>query len=122
MRLLDAGDDTVVVDVARSVRLSATADIPGALWGIRTRPGRAGLRVWPSTPPWLRPRSGGGWRAWRSRSCAALPRADVTALDGGTELWRAHGRPVVQDRTSPPDEEAAIDCYLRPYERSAGIE
>jgi hypothetical protein len=46
----------------------------------------------------------------------------VTALDGGTELWRAHGRPVVKDRTSPPDEEAAIDCYLRPYDRNAGIE
>ena len=32
------------------------------------------------------------------------------------------GRPLVKDRTSPPDDEAAIDCYLRPYDRNTGVE
>ncbi len=52
----------------------------------------------------------------------ALTGGDVAALEGGTEQWQAHGRPLVKDRTSPPDEEACIDCYLRPYDRNAGVE
>ena len=42
-------------------------------------------------------------------------------LDGGTEAWRAFGRPLVKDRTNPPDE-ACIDVYLRPYDRNSGVE
>ena len=35
--------------------------------------------------------------------------------------WRAFGRPLVKDRTTPPDE-ACIDCYLRAYDRNSGVE
>jgi hypothetical protein len=46
---------------------------------------------------------------------------DVRVLDGGTQAWHAFGRPLVKDRTTPPDE-ACIDFYLRPYDRNSGIE
>ena len=42
-------------------------------------------------------------------------------LEGGTEAWHAFGRPLVKDRTTPPDE-ACIDFYLRPYDRNSGVE
>ncbi len=42
-------------------------------------------------------------------------------LEGGTDAWRAFGRPLVKDRTTPPDE-ACIDGYLRAYDRNSGVE
>jgi hypothetical protein len=42
-------------------------------------------------------------------------------LEGGTSAWHAFGRPLVKDRTTPPDE-ACADVYLRPYDRNVGIE
>ena len=45
----------------------------------------------------------------------------MLVLEGGTEAWRAFGRPLVKDRTNPPDE-ACIDAYLRPYDRNSGVE
>ena len=120
MRLLDAGDDTVVVDVARSVDYR-DGHIPGALWGIRTRLAALAPRLAEARHV-VATSLGGRLARLAVAELRGLTRADVTALDGGTELWRAHGRPVVKDRTSPPDEEAAIDCYLRPYDRNAGIE
>ena len=42
-------------------------------------------------------------------------------LDGGTDAWHAFGRPLVKDRTTPPDE-ACIDSYLRAYDRNSGVE
>ncbi len=50
-----------------------------------------------------------------------MPRAEVTALEGGTAAWRAAGRPLAADRTDPPDA-ACIDSHLRPYDRNTGIE
>ena len=51
----------------------------------------------------------------------ALCNGDVQVLEGGTAAWHAFGRPLVKDRTTPPDE-ACIDFYLRPYDRNAGVE
>ena len=42
-------------------------------------------------------------------------------LEGGTDAWHAFGRPLVKDRTTPPDE-ACIDSYLRAYDRNSGVE
>ena len=50
-----------------------------------------------------------------------LTDAAVHVLDGGTDAWHAFGRPLVRDKTTPPDE-ACIDFYLRPYDRNFGIE
>jgi len=49
-----------------------------------------------------------------------LTKGDVRVLDGGTEAWHAFGRPLVKDRSTPPDE-ACVDCYLRPYDRNSGV-
>ena len=50
-----------------------------------------------------------------------MTEAEVRALEGGTDAWHAFGRPLVKDRTNPPDE-ACVDSYLRPYDRNAGVE
>ena len=47
--------------------------------------------------------------------------AAVAVLDGGTAAWHAFGRPLVKDRTNPPDA-ACVDFYLRPYDRNSGVE
>jgi hypothetical protein len=47
--------------------------------------------------------------------------AQVRVLQGGTDAWHAFGRPLVKDRTNPPDE-ACIDSYLRAYDRNSGVE
>jgi rhodanese-related sulfurtransferase len=120
MRLLDAGDDTVVVDVARSVDYR-DGHIPGALWGIRTRLAALAPRLAQASHV-VATSPDGRLAALALDELRGLTTADVAALDGGTELWRAHGRPLVKDRTSPPDDEAAIDCYLRPYDRNTGVE
>jgi rhodanese-related sulfurtransferase len=119
VRLLDAGDGTIVVDLARSVDYR-DGHIPGALWGIRTRlaalaPRLAEARHVVLTSP------DGRLARLAIAEARALTRGDVAALAGGTEAWHAHGRPLVKDRTTPPDE-ACVDCYLRPYDRNAGIE
>ena len=51
----------------------------------------------------------------------ALCKAEVRVLEGGTDAWHAFGRPLVKDRTTPPDE-ACIDSYLRAYDRNSGVE
>ena len=118
---LDAGEPTVVVDVGRSVD-HRDGHIPGALWGVRSR--LAGLA----------PRLAGARHVVTTSADGVLARlavdevrrlspdgAAVAALEGGTAAWHAFGRPLVKDRTSPPDE-ACIDFYLRPYDRNAGVE
>ncbi len=119
VRLLDAGDDTLVVDLARSVDYR-DGHIPGALWGIRTRldalaPRLAEARHVVATSP------DGKLARLALAELRGLTGAEVVALEGGTDYWQAHGRPLVKDRTSPPDE-ACVDCYLRPYDRNSGIE
>jgi hypothetical protein len=52
---------------------------------------------------------------------AGLTSAAVHVLEGGTDAWHAFGRPLVKDKTTPPDE-ACVDFYLRPYDRNSGIE
>ena len=52
------------------------------------------------------------------KACAT---AEVRVLEGGTDAWHAFGRPLVKDRTNPPDE-ACIDSYLRAYDRNSGVE
>ncbi len=119
---LDAGEPTVVVDVGRSLD-HRDGHIPGALWGIRSRlaglaPKLAGARHVVATSP------DGVLARLAVAELRALTQgggAEVAALEGGTAAWHAFGRPLVKDRTSPPDE-ACVDCHLRPYDRNAGVE
>jgi rhodanese-related sulfurtransferase len=119
VRLLDAGDDTLVIDLARSVDYR-DGHIPGALWGIRTRldalaPRLAEARHLVVTSP------DGKLARLALDELRGLTGGDVAALDGGTEQWQAHGRPLIKDRMTPPDE-ACIDSHLRPYDRNSGVE
>jgi rhodanese-related sulfurtransferase len=117
--LLDSGDGTVVIDLARSIDFRE-GHIPGALWGVRTRltalaPQLAGAKHVVITSP------DGMFARLAVGEVKAVANADVRVLDGGTDAWRAFGRPLVKDRTMPPDD-ACIDTYLRAYDRNSGVE
>lgn len=116
--LLDTGDRTVVIDLARSVEYR-DGHIPGALWGVRTRldrlrPALAEARhVVLTSPDSILARLA-------VEEARALSEGEIRVLEGGTEAWHAFGRPLVRDRTTPPDEEC-VDFYLRPYDRNSGV-
>jgi rhodanese-related sulfurtransferase len=117
--LLDTGDNTVVIDLARSIEFRE-GHIPGALWGVRTRlgalkPQLAAARHVVITSP------DGVIARLAVNEVHSLCKAEVRVLEGGTDAWRAFGRPLVKDRTTPPDE-ACIDSYLRAYDRNSGVE
>jgi len=117
--LLDSGEGTVVVDLARSIDFR-DGHIPGALWGVRTRlaglkPQLAGAKHVVITSP------DGVAARLAVDEVKGLSAATVRVLEGGTDGWRAFGRPLVKDSTSPPDE-ACIDSYLRAYDRNSGVE
>ncbi len=117
--LLDSGDHTVVVDVARSLEYR-DGHIPGAHWGIRSRLGALALVL--GAARHVVATSPDGMLARLSlEELRGLTRADVLALEGGTAAWHAFGRPLVKDRTTPPDE-ACVDVNLRAYDRNSGIE
>ncbi len=116
---LDAGTPTVIVDVARSLDYR-DGHIPGAVWGVRGRLGvlaaaLAGARLVAVTSP------DGALARLAVAELQALGAAEVVALEGGTAAWHAFGRPLVKDRTTPPDA-ACVDAYLRPYDRNSGVE
>jgi rhodanese-related sulfurtransferase len=117
--LLDSGDGTVVIDLARSIDYRE-GHIPGAIWGVRTRlaalaPQLAGAKHAVITSP------DGVAARLAADEVKRLSRGDVRVLEGGTDAWHAFGRPLVKDRTTPPDD-ACIDSYLRAYDRNSGVE
>src|SRR5262249_3339034 len=117
--LLDRGEGTVVIDLARSIDFRE-AHVPGALWGVRSRLARLHPQLKDATHVVVT--SPDGIKARLAvEEVKDLTSAEVAVLNGGTEAWRAFGRPLVKDHTNPPDE-ACIDCYLRPYDRNSGVE
>jgi rhodanese-related sulfurtransferase len=117
--LFDRGEGTVVIDLARSIDFR-DGHMPGALWGVRTRLG--GLRAAVAGASYVVLTSPDGVLARLAvDEVKGLSDAEVLVLEGGTEAWHAFGRPLVKDRTNPPDE-ACIDAYLRPYDRNSGVE
>jgi len=117
--LLDSGEDTVVVDLARSLDYRE-GHIPGALWGVRTRlaalrPRLAEARHVVITSP------DGALAKLAAEEVKGLAGGEVRALEGGTDAWHAFGRPLVKDRATPADA-ACIDVYLRAYDRNSGVE
>ena len=117
---LDAGRPTIVVDLARSLAYRE-GHIPGALWGVRGRLGvlrgaLAGAALVVAVSP-----DGTVARLALAELRVLAPAAEVVALEGGSAAWHAFGRPLVKDRTSPPDA-ACIDANLRPYDRNTGVE
>jgi rhodanese-related sulfurtransferase len=119
VQLLDSGAGTLVLDLGRSVDFR-DGHIPGAVWGVRSR--LAPLRPQLAAARHVVITSQDGMLARLAVSeVQELTTAKVHVLDGGTDAWQAFGRPLVRDRTTPPDE-ACIDFYLRPYDRNSGVE
>ncbi len=122
--LFDRGEGTVVVDLARSIDFR-DGHIPGALWGVRSR--LEGLRPQLAGASYVVLTSADGVLARlavdevKGLTARGQAGAEVLVLEGGTEAWHAFGRPLVKDRSNPPDE-ACIDAYLRPYDRNTGVE
>ncbi len=117
--LLDSGAGTLVIDLARSIDFRE-GHIPGALWGVRTR--LAALASQLAAAKHVVITSPDGMVARLAvQEVRDLCKAEVRVLEGGNDAWRAFGRPLVKDRTSPPDE-ACIDSYLRAYDRNSGVE
>ena len=118
VRLLDAGDNTAVVDLARSIDYRE-GHIPGALWGIRSRldalakPLAEARHVILTSPDGLLARLA-------VDEMRGLCGTEVRVLEGGTEAWQAFGRPLIKDRMTPPDA-ACVDVSLRPYDRNSGV-
>jgi rhodanese-related sulfurtransferase len=108
-----------VIDLARSVDFR-DGHIPGALWGVRSR--LAGLKPQLAGAGTVVIASPDGAQARLAvDEVKGLTGAEVLVLEGGTDAWHAFGRPLVKDKTNPPDE-ACIDAYLRPYDRNSGVE
>jgi len=110
---------TVIVDCARSLDYRA-GHVPGALWGLRGRLGILGGALAAASRVVLT--SPDGWLAAHTvAEAAALTRAPVHVLAGGTEAWRAAGEELAETPEEPPDD-ACIDVNLRPYDRNSGAE
>ena len=119
VHLLDSGAGTLVLDLGRSVEFR-DRHIPGAVWGLRSR--LAPLRRQLAAARHVVITSPDGMLARLAvAEVKELTKAEVHVLDGGTDAWQAFGRPLVKDRTTPPDA-ACIDFYLRPYDRNSGVE
>ncbi len=119
LALLDSGDGTIVVDLARSIDFR-DGHLPGAVWGVRTR--LAALRQQVAQARHVVITSPDGVLAGLAvTEMKGLTNGEVRVLEGGTQAWHAFGRPLVKDRSTPPDE-ACIDTYLRAYDRNSGVE
>jgi rhodanese-related sulfurtransferase len=119
VRLLDSGVGTLILDLARSVDFRE-GHIPGAIWGLRGR--LEALRAQLSAARSIVITSPDGMLArLAAQEVKALTEATIHVLEGGTDAWHAFGRPLVKDRSTPPDD-ACVDFYLRPYDRSTGVE
>jgi rhodanese-related sulfurtransferase len=119
LRLLDAGENTLLVDLARSLDFR-DGHIPGAVWAIRGRlaaiaPSLAAAAHVVLTSP------DGVTARLAAAEASALTGASVHVLEGGTAAWHAFGRPLVKDRRNPPDQDC-VDVHLRPYDRNSGVE
>jgi rhodanese-related sulfurtransferase len=119
VHLLDTGAHTLIVDLARSIDFR-DGHIPGAVWGVRSR--LSALRPHLSAAAHVVVTSPDATLARLAvPELRGLTRAEIRVLEGGTTAWHAYGRPLVKDRTTPPDN-ACIDFYLRPYDRNSGVE
>ncbi|MGH7068954.1 MAG: rhodanese-like domain-containing protein [Acetobacteraceae bacterium] len=110
---------TMVVDCAESLVYRA-GHIPGAIWAIRSRLAVQAEALARATRVAIT--SPDGWLAAHTVvAAAALTRAPVHALRGGTGAWEGAGHRLLASPDEPPDF-ACIDVQLRPYDRSSGAE
>jgi rhodanese-related sulfurtransferase len=118
-RLLDTGERTVIVDLARSLDFRQ-GHIAGAVWAVRSRLHAIADTLGGADHVVLTSPDGVTARL-AAAEAAGLTKARVRVLEGGTQAWHAFGRPLMKDPANPPDE-ACVDAYLRPYDRNSGVE
>lgn len=109
-----------VIDLARSIDFRQ-GHIPGALWGVRTRLDALAPRLPESGIVAVTSPDQNRLARLAVEEVAALTPARVGVLERGTAGWAAAGLPLERDPANPPDE-ACIDWYLRPYDRTSGVE
>jgi rhodanese-related sulfurtransferase len=112
------GGAAAVLDLATSVEYKKS-HIPGAWWGLRERIGTALAKLPPGVPVTLASPDG-VLACLTAPAAAALARAPVRVLHGGTDAWRAKGLPVSAGPEKMAD--APDDVWLRPYDREQGQE
>jgi rhodanese-related sulfurtransferase len=111
--LLDKGG-ALVIDLGTSLQYRG-AHIPGARWAIRSRL----ASVLPSLPAHdhiVVTSADGRLAELGALDLAALTKAEVRALEGGTAAWRAAGLPLIagtEHMTCPPE-----DVWYRPYDKA----
>lgn len=111
--LLD-GSGTLVLDFATSLQYR-DAHIPGAWFAIRSRL-QATLPTLPRHDRIVTTSPDGVLAKLAALDLAALTKAPVQALAGGTAIWRAAGLPILPgaDQMANPPE----DVWYRPYDRA----
>lgn len=117
--LLDSGDRTVLIDLARSLDFRE-GHVPGAHWAVRSRLS-ALSSIMASANHVVLTSPDGVFAKLAVEEATGLTCGEVRVLEGGTDAWRSFGRPLVKDRLDPPDD-ACIDVYLRPYDRNSGVQ
>ncbi len=109
----------LVIDLARSIDFR-DGHIPGSAWAVRSRFAMLADRLAAAGQVVLTSPDGQAARLAVAEA-KALTKGTVSVLAGGTDGWKAAGRPMEKNRLIPSDD-ACIDFYLRAYDRNSGVE
>lgn len=111
---ITADGEVQILDFADS-RTYRTGHLPGAWWVSRARLARDLADV-PPAPGYVLTSPEGVLARLAAAEVRPLVAATVHVLKGGTEAWRAAGRPLRAGAEPPAD--VPDDVYLRPYDRA----
>lgn len=119
LKMMLEAEDAAVVDLARSLYHRDHGHIPGAWFAIRARLAEA-VQALPPARRYVLTSEDGRLAKLAVPELAALTKAEVCYLKGGTATWRADGLPAEKGLNRPATE--VDDVYLRPYDREQGVE
>ncbi|NKB56069.1 MAG: thiosulfate sulfurtransferase [Alphaproteobacteria bacterium] len=111
-------DGAVIVDIADSLSYR-DGHVAGAWWAIRSRL-EDGLTKLPSATSYVVTSDDGHLARLGAQDLAQLTDADVFALEGGTDAWRAAGQPIEEGYSSLAAERE--DIFYKPYDREGTVE
>jgi rhodanese-related sulfurtransferase len=110
--------EATVVDLSLS-RNYLAAHIPGAWFAIRARLDKALAKI-PLNGTLVLTSEDGRLAGLAAPETAALTTHPVRVLDGGNDAWKTVGHPLTKD--DPHMADAAVDAWLKPYERAGDTE
>ncbi|MBU0797977.1 MAG: thiosulfate sulfurtransferase [Alphaproteobacteria bacterium] len=119
LKMMLEAEDAVVVDLARSLYHRDHGHIPGAWFAIRAHLAEA-IQKLPPARRYVVTSEDGRLARLAAPELAALTKAEICVLKGGTDTWRADGLPTEKGLINTATE--VDDVYLRPYDREQGIE